>query len=144
MQASHEGASASTPTGSPAIPVGLQATPPAAQDTSACTQATPGRHQAEGRMEGSTNEAEAFGIQGNEDRQSSAADASQDTAHDNAIYQVGFAMVPGASDCSMTLGVTVGVGVCVYMFKLHSVVKDAAAIVITVLVMARQAECEVR
>ena len=132
VQASHEGAMASTPTGpqatptgAPASPVEGQATPPAAQGTPACAQATPSRHQENGCMEGSATDTEHFVVEGDEDRKSTAAHVSQETADRDAVDQVGLTLLPTTSDCSLTSGVTVAVGVC--MSKLYSLPKDTAS-----------------
>lgn len=123
LQASHEGAWASTPTGlqatlteSQTVPVGLQAMRPGVQDSPAC-------RQAKGRMEGSTTEADTCAVQGIGDRQSTAADVLQEAADSDAVHQVGLAVVPNISNCTMCFGVDICVYICVCMFKLHLVVR---------------------
>ena len=70
-------------------------------------------------MEGSTTEADACDVQGTGDRQSTAADVLQEAA----VHQVGFAVVPNISNCTMCFGVDICVYICVCMFKLHLVVR---------------------
>lgn len=128
VQASHGGAPASTPTGP-------QATPSAAQGTPACSQATPSHHQEGGCMEGSTTDTEHVVVQGNKDRQSTAADVVQETADSDAAHQVGFAVVPTTSDCSMTgcgytcvhVKAVLTAESCTLCSKLYSVLKDTAS-----------------